>query len=253
MGEDCERIKTITAAELKNNLGKYLDYVGENNEVIVTKNGENFVRMIRYQTDYTQYYSMQIKENALEYQYEDKRVSYEDFMDMYVNSNLRMEFINGEIIIMGSPSINHQITLGNMFIIFNSYLQEKQCKAIMAPFDVHFYKTGTKETDVCQPDLLIACDIEGNINERGRYMGTPSLVVEILSPSTRTIDMSVKLNTYMKSGVKEFWVIDPSKKTCLVYNFKDNEIDDLRIYKNEEIVESKTFEGLTADLEKVFE
>lgn len=54
----------------------------------------------------------------------------------------------------------------------------------LAPFDAHFRKKDLKEPDVMQHDVLVACDLEGNINEKGRYMGTPTLVVEILSDST---------------------------------------------------------------------
>ncbi|MGI6422459.1 MAG: Uma2 family endonuclease [Syntrophomonadaceae bacterium] len=53
-----------------------------------------------------------------------------------------------------------------------------------------------------QPDLLIACDLENNVNENGKYMGTPTLCVEIISKSTRSKDMVDKLNTYMLSGVR---------------------------------------------------
>ena len=45
-----------------------------------------------------------------------------------------------------------------------------------------------------QPDLLVACDLEDTVNEKGRYMGKPSLVVETLSPGTRSKDMIDKLN-----------------------------------------------------------
>ena len=44
-------------------------------------------------------------------------------------------------------------------------------------------------SDVMQLDLLIACDLEGNVNDKGRYMGTPALCIEIISKSTRSKDM----------------------------------------------------------------
>lgn len=104
-----------------------------------------------------------------------------------------------------------------------------------------------------QPDLLIACDLEDTVNEKGRYMGTPTLVVEILSPSTRSRDMVDKLNTYMVSGVKEFWVVDPQKRTVLVYGFKDLQIDEYALYKMEELVHSYCFDNLKASVKDVFE
>ena len=56
-------------------------------------------------------------------------------------------------------------------------------------------------------------------------MGTPSLVVEILSPSTRSIDMVKKLNTYIISGVQEYWMVDPKQKTIIGYVFIERQIE----------------------------
>jgi len=104
-----------------------------------------------------------------------------------------------------------------------------------------------------QPDLLIACDLEDTVNEKGRYMGTPTLVVEILSPSTRSRDMVDKLNIYMVSGVKEFWVVDPQKRTVLVYVFKDLQIDEYVSYKMDELIRSYWFDNLEVSIKDVFE
>lgn len=73
-----------------------------------------------------------------------------------------------------------------------------------SPFDVHLLKQGFKDPDLMQPDLLICCDADENVNEKDCYMGIPTLVAEILSQSARTKDMVHKLNTYMISRVKVF-------------------------------------------------
>jgi len=249
---DNEYSKTITATELKKNLGKYLDYVNENNEVVITKNGEKAVRMTPYLSDYDRYSLMQVKEQALDYKYGGKKVSYEEFVDISEKSELRMEYIDGEIILLGSPSVAHQEISGYLYIIFSQFLKGKKCKVFYAPFDVRFFKPEIKDPDVCQPDLLITCDTEGKVDEKGRYMGTPALVVEIISPGTRSKDMVKKLNTYMLSGVEEFWVVDPKQKTIIIYAFKDLQIDSFHIYKNDEVAESQAFDGLVASLTEVF-
>jgi Uma2 family endonuclease len=158
-------------------------------------------------------------------------VSYEEFMQIYEKSELRMEFIDGEIYVLGSPSITHQEILGKLYIIFHNYLEGNKCKVFIAPFVVHFRKRGIKEPDVCQPDLLVICDLEGNISDKDRYMGTPTLVVEILSDSTRAKDMINKLNTYRLSGVQEYWIIDPKKQNVIIYHLDNCEIADYRIYE----------------------
>jgi len=62
------------------------------------------------------------------------------------------------------------------------------------------------EKNVVQPDILVICDHD-KIDDKGRYYGTPSLVIEIISDSTKTKDMTVKLELYMRSGMKEYWVV----------------------------------------------
>lgn len=250
MGENNKSYEMITATELKKSLGKYLDYVMADNEVIVTKNGTKAVRITPYINDYDRYFVL--KEKALDYLYGGKKVSYEEFMEIYEKSDLRMEFINGEIVLLASPNTIHQEISGDLHVVFKEYLKDKKCKVYYAPFDVHFYKAGFKEPDVMQPDLLIACDTKEKVNEKGRYMGTPTLVVEILSPSTRSKDMVDKLNTYMISGVKEFWIIDPKNESILIYGFKDYEIDEFYVFKKEEIARSFNFEGLEVKCSEIF-
>ena len=246
-----ESTKVITATELKANLGKYLDYVIGDSEVVVTKNGKKAVRLTPYITEIERYFA--VKEKAHDYVYGGKKVSYEEFMEIYEKSELRMEYINGEIVLLASPGTYHQDISGNLHVQLRAYLEDKKCKVFYAPFDVHFYKKDLKTPDVMQPDLLIACDLETAFNERGRYMGTPVLCIEILSKSTRTKDMVDKLNTYMLSGVKEFWIADPEKRMVMAYSFKDFHIDEYITLKPGDTLQSFTFEGLAIAVDDIFQ
>ncbi len=131
------------------------------------------------------------------YSYHRKIVSYEEFMEIYEKSNMRMEYLNGEIYVLSSPDFFHQSVLGELYVLFKEYFRGKQCKPLMAPFDTHFRKKDIKDPDVLQPDLVVICDVENNLNEKGKYMGTPALTVEIISPGTKSRDALYKLNTYM--------------------------------------------------------
>lgn len=182
------------------------------------------------------------------YQYGGKKVSYREFMEIYEKSNLRMEFINGEIYPLSSPTINHQEILSRLHLAFYEYFKGNKCRVYFAPFDVHFRKKDFKEPDVMQPDLLVICDIEGNINEKGKYMGTPALVVEILSDSTRSKNMVHKLNTYMLSGVEEYWIVDPGLELVIVYSFKNYEIDRFKFFKTGDTAQSFIYDCLMLDV-----
>lgn len=243
--------KTITATEFKTNLGKYLDYAADNNEIVITKNGNKFARLSPYISQIERYFT--VKERAQDYQYGGKKVSYEEFMEIYEDSELRMEYINGEIVLLTSPSTFHQDISGNLYVHLRAYLKGKKCKVFYAPFDVHFYKKDLDIPDVMQPDLLIVCDYEGAVNEKDRYMGTPTLCIEILSKSTRSKDMIDKLNTFMLSGVREFWIIDPDKLSVLVYSFENFTIEEFAVYRSNEVLRSCSFEDLEIAVNDIFE
>lgn len=242
--------KAITATEFKANLGKYLDCVMNDGEVVITKNGKKAARLTPYITEIERYFA--VKEKARDYLYGGKKVSYEEFMGIYEESELRMEYINGEIVLLDPPDTFHQDISGNLYIHLRAYLQDKKCKVFYAPFDVHFYKKDLRTPDVMQPDLLVACDLESAVNEKGKYMGTPALCIEILSKSSRTRDMVDKLNTYMLSGVREFWITDHAKQAVLVYGFKDCSIDECTVFKEGETLLSYHFEGLAIEVSEVF-
>jgi prevent-host-death family protein len=240
----------ITATELKQNLGKYMDLVERQNDVVITKNGNKIARLTPYVTDIEQYFT--VRENALDYQYGGKKVSYAEFMEIYEKSTLRMELINGEIYLLASPSIGHQEILGRLHLIFNEYFKGKKCRVFLAPFDVHFKKKDISEPDVMQPDILVACDLENNVTKKGKYMGTPTLVIEILSASTRSKDMIDKLNTYRLSGVKEYWIIDQKQQNIMVYGFDNYEIDKYKTFEKGAVAQSLVFDGLSTDVESLF-
>lgn len=265
----------ITATELKENLGKYLDYVREQTgPVIITKNGNRIARLTPYENRTDQYFIA--LDNNLDFQYDGKRVTYEEFMAIRLKSNLRMEFINGEIHLLATPSLGHQLLLGRIYEVFSASLMKNSyekfceaesfaglqanrgpskklhCRAVLAPFEVHFYKRNFKEPDVIQPDLSVICDCEANIDDHGRYIGTPSLVIEIISASTRKKDLIDKLNTYMLSGVREYWIIDHKQQNILIYNFNDYMINAYNIFGSGSIAKSSAFDDLTVNVSLLF-
>ncbi len=250
MTNQTEPKRIITATELKQNLGMYLDYVTSNFDVIITKHGQKIARLSPYVTDIDQYFTLQ--ENTVDYALSGRRVTYEEFLEISSKGEMRLEYINGEIFVLSSPSIQHQRISSKLHIVFYEYLQGKPYQVFFAPFDVHLRKKGLKDPDVVQPDLLIVCDLDEAESEDGRYMGTPALVVEILSPSTRRNDMVSKLNSYMLAGVQEYWIVDPDKESVMIYTFSDHNDAGVQIYNTGQQIASSTFTGLTVDVSHIF-
>jgi len=242
-----------TATEMKNNFGQYLKQVTEENiEVIITKNNQRVARLVPYITDIEKYMSLNDNVAENDYKYDKRTVSYDEFMEIYENSSSRMEYINGKIYLLASPSLNHQVLVGDLHIKFNQFFKDRKCLPFVAPFDIHFHKIDIAVPDVMQPDIIVLCDIEDNLNEKNKYIGTPRLTLEILSGSTRSKDMVYKLNTFMMSGVSEYWIIDSKRKSVMIYVFKDHKIEDFTHFHSGEVATSTVFEGLKVDVEELF-
>lgn len=132
----------------------------------------------------------------------------------------RVELIDGVIYDMGAPSLSHQRILGDLFVLFRECASKHNmtCEVYLSPCDVRLDKDNYT---MVQPDLLVIC---GEYDENGiRYEGAPELVVEILSPSSRSKDMVLKLYKYQNAGVKEYWIIDPKHRTVYIHQFSDED------------------------------
>jgi Uma2 family endonuclease len=132
----------------------------------------------------------------------------------------RWELIDGVAWNMSpAPAPRHQEILGALHIQVAPFLKGTTCRAYLAPFDVLLPASDGQGEDevpnVVQPDLTVTCD-PGRITARGCF-GAPDWVVEILSPWTLKKDLDAKFALYERSGVREYWVIDPGSRTVHVY------------------------------------
>lgn len=234
----------VPSTEVQNNFGKYLNMASEGQDVIVTKNGRDVIKMISCDENY-------VGERATIYSSsQDKRMTYEEFIELTSNSDLRYELIDGELIQLFSPNYAHQTVVTEILGTFYNWFKGKPCRPLTSPFDVTLFKS-EDNINVVQPDILVICDTE-NIDSNGRYQGIPSLVVEVLSSSTRRYDMLKKLDLYMMCKIKEYWIVDPVKKEIYAYTFENQDIENYSVYKTSEVLKSESFKGLEIVLEEIF-
>ena len=131
----------------------------------------------------------------------------------------RVELIDGVFYDMSAPAVIHQKILGELHLLFRECADahEGRCEVYLSPCDV---RLDMDNKTMVQPDLLVICK-SYDINAK-RFEGAPDLVLEILSPSTRSKDMFLKLYKYHNSGVREYWIVDPEHETVLVYDFQND-------------------------------
>lgn len=141
-----------------------------------------------------------------------RRLSYEDYL-LFPEDGLRHELIGGEHFVAPSPSRKHQRTVLRVGSLFESFLEANPYgEILLAPFDVVL-----TAHDVVQPDLLFISSERADICTEQGTGGAPDLVIEVLSPRTRKMDQTLKLDLYEREGVREYWLLDPDRKTARVY------------------------------------
>ena len=240
----------VSTTEIQNSFGKYLK-ISQCEEIIITKNGKKVAKLISYQAN-EERDPWILNESSPRYTPNGIRLTYEEFIKLTKESDNRYEYIDGELYLLASPFYPHQKAVKEIFGKFILWFQEKECEPLVSPFDVTLFRLGNDEKiNVVQPDILVICDHD-KIDEKGRYQGTPTLVVEVLSDSTKSKDLIKKLDLYQESGVKEYWVVNPSATVIYIYTFTNNTIDELLTFKGNENAESIVFPGLAVDLKEVF-
>lgn len=240
----------VSTTEIQNSFGKYLK-LAHCEEIIITKNGKKAAKLVPYQ-DNAARDPWIINESSPSYLPKGIHLTYEEFLKLAEESEHRYEYIDGELYLLASPFYPHQKVVKEIFGRFISWFQGKDCEPLVAPFDVTLLRLENEEKiNVVQPDLLVICDHD-QIDEKGRYKGTPSLVVEVLSDSTKSKDLVRKLDLYQESGVQEYWVVNPSSAEIYIYSFTNHTIDRFLTFKGVERAESVVFPGLFVELKGVF-
>ncbi len=240
----------VTTTDFQNRFGKYLQLCRDE-EIVITKNGKKVAKLLPY-TEEERLGRWIVSEGAPRDQTRGIRVTYEEYLKMTAESENRYEYIDGEIILPASPLYPHQKAVSEIFVAFSLWFRGKECEPLVSPFDVVLYRLGDdKKVNSVQPDILVICDRE-NIDEKGKYTGTPTLVVEVLSESTRSKDLVQKLDLYMESGVREYWVVNTASGEILIYLFESYSIDKVLTFKSNEQATSAAFPGLKVALKDVF-
>ncbi len=129
----------------------------------------------------------------------------------------RIELIDGVIYDMSAPVYKHQRIVGDIYFQLRSYVMRNKgkCTVALSPLSV---RLDMDNKTMVQPDVMLICD-KDKIGEK--YIdGAPDMVVEVLSPSTREKDTTIKLRKYTNAGVREYWIVDPMKEYTKVYDIE---------------------------------
>jgi Uma2 family endonuclease len=124
----------------------------------------------------------------------------------------RHEIIDGELVVTPSPIPPHQIVSINIVYPLVHHVRERNLGMVLdAPIDIRL-----TPDNVLIPDIIFIARDRLHIIGPKTIDAAPDLVVEILSPGTRRRDLTTKRELYARFGVREYWIVDPDKRTVTV-------------------------------------
>ena len=172
------------------------------------------------------------------------------------------EVIHGKTYFLINASSIHATIIRKLRDIFFLYFYNRKSNCLVYSEGLNIYLDEEDDNTYVIPDIVIVCDSSKFIEDG--YRGIPELIVEVLSRKTRSKDRGIKFRLYEKSGVKEYWIIDPKSMSVEQYILKDgryflellvsieedNDIEDAE--EEESIMKSYVFEGMEVDFNNIF-
>lgn len=175
-----------------------------------------------------------------------RALTYEDLCRTREDGN-RYELIEGELVLVGAPSPLHQRLLLWLGVTFVGQVTDAgRGEVYIAPVEVRL-----ADGSYVQPDVLVVLTDRSEIVGEALIEGEPSLLVEILSPSSKARDRVRKAALYARVGAPEYWISDAEDHAVTLH--ADPKDDGYRTVRRVTgIVESVTIPGLAVDLDAFF-
>ena len=140
---------------------------------------------------------------------------------------------------MAPPNTRHQRILNFVNTEINVFIRKNngECEVFPAPFAVFLNEN---DRNYVEPDISVICD-KNKITDKG-CNGAPDWIIEIVSSSSRVMDYFTKLFKYRTAGVKEYWIVDPTKEVVMVYRFEKETMEE---YSFGEDIPAGIYEGFS--------
>ncbi len=137
-----------------------------------------------------------------------------EMLDTLPEGNLRYELLDGTLLVSPSPVPLHQAAIGELYVLLRAACPSDHY-VFLAPLD--WQPDGRTSLE---PDLLVVRRDRIGLKN---IVETPTLVVEVISPSSARIDRMLKFARYAEGGIEQYWIVDPRVPSVEIYNLIDGE------------------------------
>lgn len=143
-----------------------------------------------------------------------KRVTYAEYIAIANDSEVKYEYVSGEVVAMAGGSITHGRIIGRAMAILDRALETTRC--VVMPSDVRVrIRSADRAT---YPDLFVVCGDLENDSEDDHAIVNPTVIVEVLSDSTAMSDRIEKFAAYRRlKSLREYVLVSQRERRVEVY------------------------------------
>lgn len=140
-------------------------------------------------------------------------ITVDEYIEGELQSEVRHEYIGGQVYAMSGGSEAHNVLSGNLYAALRQHFRGKPCKVFMADMKL---RLSIAEDDIFYyPDLLVTCDPS---DDAKYYKTKPTVLVEVLSPSTERLDRREKFLSYQRlSSLEEYVLVDQEEMRVTLF------------------------------------
>jgi len=181
--------------------------------------------------------------------YNKRRFTIEEYLEKEKASDKKHEYFEGEIFAMSGASTEHNRIFSNIFVQIGAELRGKPCEPFGSDMRMHI----PKNTLFTYPDISIYCDEIEHLEADKDTGLNPTVIIEILSPSTRDYDRGKKFKLYRDiPSLKEYILIDSESLAIEAFYLNENQNWELIEYK--QLTDSLNFVsmGFTVALSDIY-
>jgi Uma2 family endonuclease len=162
-------------------------------------------------------------------------------------AGVRLELVNGEVAVSPSPIPDHSFVEKMLTIILGNHILTHDLGRLYGDVDTIF-----GPHDVRRPDLIYFSKSRLHLVGPKAMEGAPDLCVEILSPSSETIDKVDKFEQYQAAGVANYWIVDPANRAAHAYRLENAAYTPAGTGRNDDVVHFPPFADLPLTLGKLW-
>ena len=149
---------------------------------------------------------MELREPAIAYS--QQKMTIEEYLAFENEAIEKHEYYQGEIFAMSGASRNHNEIFSNLFVDIGTKLKGKNCKPYGSDLRIHV----PKNTLYTYPDISIICGEMDLTDDHFDTATNPSVIIELLSGSTRNYDKGEKFTLYRDiDSLQEYILVDTEK------------------------------------------